>query len=82
MNGNEMPEKFGLMSRVNIHIRIMLRLLIYSWSKPLMPFNFINSSEVNFGLVGGGFNSHGKSDQLLVAVCLENLLGDVLRYHA
>lgn len=30
MNGSEMHEKFGLISRVNIPTRIMLRLLIYS----------------------------------------------------
>lgn len=32
MNGSEMHEKFGLISRVNIPIRIVLRLLIYSAS--------------------------------------------------
>lgn len=36
MNGNEIPEKFALISRVNIHIKIMLRLNLFR------PFNFIN----------------------------------------
>lgn len=49
MNGNEVSEKFGLISRVNSCIRIRLRLI------PLIPLNFITSSEVNFGLVWGRF---------------------------
>lgn len=55
MNGNEMPEKFGLLSRVNIPIRITLRQLIYSASThPLLPF-FISSSKVTFSLASGWF---------------------------
>lgn len=39
MNGNEMPKKFGLISRVNNPIRMMLRLLIYSaGTPPSAPF--------------------------------------------
>lgn len=55
MNGNEVSEKFGLISRVNSCIRIRLRLFICSLSKPLIPLNFITSPEVNFGLVWGRF---------------------------
>lgn len=51
MNGNEVSEKFGLISRVNSCIKIKLGLFICSTSMPLIPLNFINSSEVNFGLV-------------------------------
>lgn len=51
MKGNETPEKFGLISRVNIPIRITLRLVIYSPSMSLTPFNFINSLKVKPGLV-------------------------------
>lgn len=55
MNGNEMPEKFGLISRVNIPIRIMFRLLIYSaGTHPLPPF-LLSSSKVTFSLVWGWF---------------------------
>lgn len=50
-----MPEKFGLLSRVNIPIRITLRQLIYSASThPLPPF-FISSSKVTFSLASGWF---------------------------
>lgn len=55
MNGNETPEKFGLISRVNITTRIMLRLSIYSASMPLPLFHFIKSAKVNFGLIWGWF---------------------------
>lgn len=55
MNGNETPEKFGLISRVNIPIRITLRLLIYSASTHLLPPFFISSSKVTFSLVWGWF---------------------------
>lgn len=55
MNGNEVSEKLGLISRVNSCIRIKLGLFICSSSKPLIPLNFINSSEVNSGPVWGRF---------------------------
>lgn len=38
MNGNEMPKKFGLISRVNNPIRMMLRLNLFSKHTPSAPF--------------------------------------------
>lgn len=48
MNGHGVLKKFGLLSRVNIPIRIVLRLLIYSMRT--LPV-FISSSKVAFSLV-------------------------------
>lgn len=52
-----MPEKFGLLSRVNIPCRTRLRLLIYSASVPPQPPFLKSSSKVTFSLDGGGAGS-------------------------
>lgn len=55
MNGNEAPEKFGLLSRVNIPCRNRLRQLISSASMPPRPPSLISGSKVTFSLGGGAW---------------------------